>query len=61
MPPCANPQVLLRAIRASYADEYTEGIGKDRRILDKPPKLFHAPPELEVIDDAEEAQRNEGP
>ncbi len=36
------------------ADEYTEGTGRDRRIMEKPPKLFHPPPDREVIDDAEE-------
>ncbi len=34
------------------AEQYTEGEGLSTRIADKPPKLFHPPPDREVIDDA---------
>lgn len=36
------------------AEQYTEGNGLGRRIADKPPKLFHPPPDREVIVDAGE-------
>jgi uncharacterized protein (DUF2252 family) len=34
------------------AEQYTEGEGLGRRIVDKPPKLFHPPPDREVVIDA---------
>jgi uncharacterized protein (DUF2252 family) len=34
------------------AEQYTEGEGLGRRIADKPPKLFHPPPDREVVIDA---------
>jgi uncharacterized protein (DUF2252 family) len=36
------------------AEQYTEGIGLGAKIVDKPPKLFHPPPDGEVIVDARE-------
>lgn len=36
------------------AERVTEGEGLGTRILDKPPKLFHPPPDREVIVDAQE-------
>jgi uncharacterized protein (DUF2252 family) len=36
------------------AGDYTVGEGRDRRIADKPPKLFHSPPDREVVEDAEQ-------
>jgi uncharacterized protein (DUF2252 family) len=36
------------------AEQYTEGQGAGTRIVDKPPKLFHPPPDGEVIVDAHE-------
>jgi len=39
------------------ADEYTEGVGKDRFIADKPPNLFHPPADNEVIVDAQQVMK----
>jgi uncharacterized protein (DUF2252 family) len=36
------------------AEQYTEGKGVGTKIADKPPKLFHPPPDGEVIGDARE-------
>ncbi len=36
------------------AEQYTEGKGVGTKIVDKPPKLFHPPPDGEVIGDARE-------
>lgn len=34
------------------AEQYTTGDGLERRIVDKPPKLFHPPPDGEIVIDA---------
>jgi uncharacterized protein (DUF2252 family) len=36
------------------AEQYTSGDGLGRRIVDKPPKLFHPPPDGEIVIDAAE-------
>jgi uncharacterized protein (DUF2252 family) len=36
------------------AEQYTEGEGLNRRIVDKPPKLFHPPPDGESTIDAQQ-------
>jgi uncharacterized protein (DUF2252 family) len=36
------------------AEQYTAGDGLGRRIVDKPPKLFHPPPDGEIVIDAGE-------
>jgi uncharacterized protein (DUF2252 family) len=50
----ALPSVAPDDSHELVAEQYTEGSGSGTRIVDKPPKLFHPPPDGEVIGDAHE-------
>jgi uncharacterized protein (DUF2252 family) len=39
------------------AEQYTQGSGETLRIVDRPPKLFHPPPDREVVVDADSVLR----
>ena len=43
-----------RLMAELIAEQYTAGDGLGRRIVDKPPKLFHPPPDREIVIDAGE-------